>query len=267
MIKNLLKYDMITSDTVCILLNCLYFKAPWATKFKSYNTEKKPFFGMVDNKKVQIKTVDLMCLEDKKFKYFENNKFQIIEMDYEQNKHNKHNKKYSDDSDNDSDDDSDDDSVDYYNDKFTFGAILPKSYECTVPTLSEKNDLMENLSPVLIKELSIPKFRDAIQFDIKALLKIYKIQCMKSDSPIEIDNMFDKLDNSYPFNIDKIIHKAVIIVDEDGTEASAVTAMTMMKCCMMRPKESPIKFIADHSFSYYIRHIPTNTIIFSGLYK
>ena len=68
--------------------------------------------------------------------------------------------------------------------------------------------------------------------------------------------------------ISKIIHKAVIIVDEEGTEAAAATAICMMELqCMMFNREPEINFVADHPFMFYIRETGSNCILFQGQYN
>ena len=65
-----------------------------------------------------------------------------------------------------------------------------------------------------------------------------------------------------------ILHEAVVIVDEEGTEAAAVTAVVgrvMMAMPIAAPK--PIIFNANHSFLYYIKHQESNMIIFMGDYQ
>jgi serpin B len=55
----------------------------------------------------------------------------------------------------------------------------------------------------------------------------------------------------------------VVIVDEVGTEAAATTVMMMTRGLVV---EKTVTFNANHSFIYYIRHQPTNTILFVGDY-
>lgn len=51
--------------------------------------------------------------------------------------------------------------------------------------------------------------------------------------------------------------------DEEGTEAVAVTVVGCMTTCMPR---SPIDFKLNQPFCYIIKHYPTNTILFTGMY-
>lgn len=56
-----------------------------------------------------------------------------------------------------------------------------------------------------------------------------------------------------------VIHKTFVEVNEEGTEAAAVTAGIAMMC-MLREEE----FKADHPFLYFIRHNDTEEILFFG---
>jgi serine protease inhibitor len=61
--------------------------------------------------------------------------------------------------------------------------------------------------------------------------------------------------------ISDIVQKVVIVVDEEGTEAAAVTVARGIK------KSIAVKFICDHSFVYYIKHVPSQEILFLGKYN
>ncbi len=60
--------------------------------------------------------------------------------------------------------------------------------------------------------------------------------------------------------VSKILHKSFIEVDEEGTEAAAVTAM-MMRCMAMG---RIFEFTVNRPFVFFIRHKETNTIMFMG---
>ena len=59
--------------------------------------------------------------------------------------------------------------------------------------------------------------------------------------------------------LSKVVHKAFVEVNEEGTEAAAATAYAM--ACSM-----PDMFVADHPFLFFIRHNPSKSILFAGRY-
>ena len=62
-----------------------------------------------------------------------------------------------------------------------------------------------------------------------------------------------------------MIHKTFLAIDEEGTEAAAVTAVDM--CAMAapsRPEPPPIEFKADHPFFIVLRHKATKARLFLG---
>jgi len=65
--------------------------------------------------------------------------------------------------------------------------------------------------------------------------------------------------------ISAVIHKTFLAIDEEGTEAAAVTAIDMRATSAMpMPEDPPIEFKADHPFFIVLRHKPTGTKLFMG---
>ena len=62
------------------------------------------------------------------------------------------------------------------------------------------------------------------------------------------------------FFIGDVIQKTFVNVDEEGTEAAAVTAVKMQKGRGLEP----VVFGADRPFMFMIRHEPTDCILFMG---
>lgn len=62
--------------------------------------------------------------------------------------------------------------------------------------------------------------------------------------------------------LSKVVHQAVVDVNEEGTEAAAATAAVMTE------RSAPITedFNADHPFLFFIRHNPSKNILFAGKY-
>ena len=64
--------------------------------------------------------------------------------------------------------------------------------------------------------------------------------------------------------IDFVQHKTYIKVDEEGTEAAAVTAVGVVGLAVMaRPR--PFEMIVDHSFFFAITERDSGAILFAGI--
>ncbi|MPZ61339.1 MAG: hypothetical protein GEU93_08585 [Propionibacteriales bacterium] len=64
-------------------------------------------------------------------------------------------------------------------------------------------------------------------------------------------------------SIDQVRHRAVITVDEEGTEAAAVTGIAM-RVSLTVPRD-PVEFAADHPFAFVITHDPSGAPLFEGV--
>ncbi|KAF6173331.1 hypothetical protein GIB67_027026 [Kingdonia uniflora] len=61
------------------------------------------------------------------------------------------------------------------------------------------------------------------------------------------------------YRITTVAHKSVIEVNEEGTEATAVTAVIVIKCW-----QDPLDFMADHPFMFIVRDDRNGVIMFMG---
>lgn len=64
--------------------------------------------------------------------------------------------------------------------------------------------------------------------------------------------------------ISKVVHKAVVEVNETGTEAAAATGVIMMTRCAMILE--PANFICDRPFLFMIHEKKHNSVLFFGKY-
>lgn len=66
------------------------------------------------------------------------------------------------------------------------------------------------------------------------------------------------LDNT--LTVSDVVHKAVVEVNEEGTEAAAATGVVATATAFIPPQE----FTADHPFLFFIQHKPSRSILFTG---
>ncbi|XP_069180239.1 leukocyte elastase inhibitor-like [Procambarus clarkii] len=59
--------------------------------------------------------------------------------------------------------------------------------------------------------------------------------------------------------VNTVIHKAVVEVNEEGSEAAAATVLLI--------EQDPLVFRCDRPFVFFIRDNHTNTILFMGVYR
>ena len=108
-------------------------------------------------------------------------------------------------------------------------------------------------------DLRIPKFTHRRNIDLIPMLQKLGVTDLFDSQHCRLDRM------SYePAYVSNMVHEAVVIVDEVGTEAAAATICMSDNCLSSEPQ--PIVFNANHSFIYYIKHSRTNTLLFVGEY-
>ncbi|NWW88349.1 SPB6 protein, partial [Rhynochetos jubatus] len=104
--------------------------------------------------------------------------------------------------------------------------------------------------------LSLPRFKLEEDYDLNTLLS-----SMGMPDAFDLQKAdFSGMSSGNELMLSKVIHKAFVEVNEEGTEAAAATAGVMvLRCAMIVPK-----FTADHPFLFFIRHNKTSSILFCG---
>ncbi|TSK57998.1 Leukocyte elastase inhibitor [Bagarius yarrelli] len=235
-IKNLLAKGVIDSLTRLVLVNAIYFKGKWENQFKVQATKEHPFkINKKDTKPVQ------MMNQKAKFPlaFIPEMKCRVLEMPYMGN-------------------------------ELSMLIMLPIEIEDETTGLErlEKNLTYEkfrewtrpDMMDTVEVQLSLPRFKLEETYDLKALLismgMVDAFDMEKCD--------FSRMSPSNDLVLSKVVHKAFVDVNEEGTEAAAATAGIMNMRCAMLPPE---RFIADHPFLFFIQHKPTRSILFCGRYS
>lgn len=114
--------------------------------------------------------------------------------------------------------------------------------------------------------LTIPKFKIEFDIELNDILKQMELTKAFDQDAAQFPNMIENhgFDNIF---IDKVMHKTYIDVDENGTEAAAVTAVAAGGTTSVAPPPpEPIPFVADRPFTYFIYDEAHHEILFMGEY-
>ncbi|KAH9406036.1 Leukocyte elastase inhibitor [Tyrophagus putrescentiae] len=225
--------DSIDPATRVILVNAIHFKGLWARQFdKSLTTADADF----TKSNGQVVKTALMYKKAKfPFYYDEESKAKFVQLDYKPEGGN-----------------------------IAMVVVLPdagttlESYirnSLKAATLQEKLQLLATDADVRLK---LPRFKLESTHYLSGPLQGLGVRSVfgpKAD--------LSKLSSaSQQLYVDQVIQKAVIEVNEEGTEAAAATAI-MMRCMMLSPEE---EFTADRPFLYMLvaQHGSARQILFVG---
>ncbi|XBH54795.1 hypothetical protein VPH35_077024 [Triticum aestivum] len=117
---------------------------------------------------------------------------------------------------------------------------------------------------VEVGEFRVPRFKLSFHDSVVDVLK--ELGLSLPFSPLgDLSDMTGPDDSGFGMVVDEVVHKAVIEVNEEGTEAVAVTMVTDRYGCAARcspPRR--VDFVADHPFAYFIVEEETGAVVFAG---
>ncbi len=212
----------ISPDAVMYLINAVYFKGIWRSKFDKKETTESSF----TNELKQTTMVNMMYQQDT-FAYCYDDLAQYIDMPYG-------------------------------NKAFSMTVILPAENKTTDDVLSSLtaesfNETLNKMNEQKIM-LYLPRFKVENKFDLIPMLEGMGMKKAFTDYAD-----FSKISDIAIF-ISQVIHKTYITVDEEGTEAAAVTAIGFETTSL---PTYPIVMV-DKPFVFLIREKSTGVILFIG---
>lgn len=211
--------------TRLILTNAVYFKGKWLEEFDEDDTTDEDFKVSPEN---TIKSRMMHLTED--FKYAENEDYQALELTYKGK-------------------------------ELSMIIFLPKD----VSSEALKNIDYTKFTELVNKlnygkvQVSLPKFKMETMYDMNKDLIAMGMPTAFDNKTADFSGMTGKPD----LFISKVIHKAFVEVDEEGTEAAAATGIMMEMKATAEPEE-PVIFNADHPFMFVIKQNTTGNILFVG---
>ena len=139
----------------------------------------------------------------------------------------------------------------YYEDSKTQMVIMPLTNGCSIAfVLGEDTAITEKISEAKsqLVNISLPKFETDTSIDS---LKPYLQEIGVKDAFEDTANFSAMMD--CPTKVDEVLQKTKVIVDENGVEAAAATAVIMMEnAAFISEEPKPVYFTADVPFSYFI---------------
>ena len=214
--------DKIPSNGVMYLMNAVYFKGIWRKQFEKKNTSVLKFTTETGNQA----DVNMMYQKDT-FRYAETETAQYLD-------------------------------IPYGNKAFSMTVILPAQNKTTAEVL---NSLTTNTWTNILNLLNqrevmvyLPRFKVTNKFKLNDVLKEMGMKLAFTDFAD-----FSKI-SDLPLQISEVIHKTYVTVDEEGTEAAAVTSIGIITTSM---PQIPV-FRVDRPFVFVIREKSTGVILFIG---
>ncbi|KAG8537519.1 hypothetical protein GDO81_024386, partial [Engystomops pustulosus] len=110
----------------------------------------------------------------------------------------------------------------------------------------------ENLTSTKV-EIQLPRFKIETSYNLVQYLENMGMIDAFSQQKANLSGISDK-----GLYVSQMIHKCYIEVNEEGTEAAAATGAVIVPKSLILPK----KFIVNHPFLSFIKHITFDTILF-----
>ncbi|MCT7950867.1 serpin family protein [Ancylothrix sp. C2] len=218
--------DQLQPDQILWLINAIYFKGNWSEPFAKEATKNRPFTLLNGSKKQH----PLMSQSDR-YQYLENDQFQAI-------------------------------SLPYGNGQMSFYVFLPKSGKSLD---SFYNSLNAQTWEQWMKQfrsrqgsISLPRFKLEYDISLNEALKALGMAPAFNRQQADFSGM-----SNVKANIDEVKHKTFVEVNEEGTEAAAVTGVGI-RTTSAPARSEPFEMVVDRPFFSVIRDNKTGTILFMG---
>ncbi|GAB1285327.1 Serine (or cysteine) peptidase inhibitor, clade B (ovalbumin), member 3A [Apodemus speciosus] len=227
-IKDLFPSGSLSSSTILVLVNAVYFKGQWNQQFDEKHTTEEKFWL---NKNTS-KPVQMMKQKNKfNFIFLEDVQAKIVEIPYKGS-------------------------------ELSMYVLLPMEID-GLKKLEEQltaDKLLEwtsrqNMHMVELY-LSLPRFKVEQKYELPGPLE--HMGMVDAFSPQKAD--FSGMSSTPGLMVSKVLHKSFVEVNEEGTEAAAATGVEIRKYSAQITED----FCCDHAFLFFIKQCKTNTTLFFG---
>jgi serpin B len=222
-IKDVMPPGSVDPSTRMVLANAVYFKAAWQEAFVEKLTRDAPF-TLLDGSQVQVPT--MQTDGEIPLRVGSGDGYQAVALPYK-------------------------------GELAEMVIILPEQgrFESVESTLDAAKfaAILHELGPGHLT-LYLPRFEFAVAYDLRPVLSAMGM-------PLAFDKIkadFSSITKSERLYVQQALHKAYVLVNEEGTEAAAATIFGV------KPASLPQELRIDRPFIFIIRDVPTGTILFVG---
>jgi serpin B len=223
-IKDLFAPGTLDKANRLVLTNAIYFKGAWKDPFKKENTKTEPFHVTGD------KTVMAPLMRRHgEYRYLEAAGFQAVDLPYAGN-------------------------------RVAMTVILPSDGQSSEVESKLSADRLKDIESKLARapgQVLLPRFKTTDEFDLGDTLQ--QMGMRRAFTP---DADFSGM-CAEPLMISKVVHKAFVETNEEGSEAAAATGVGMRLAAAPLPRP-PFVFRADRPYLFIIRDTATNAPLFVG---
>ncbi|KAI5279989.1 Serpin B13 [Manis pentadactyla] len=230
-IKDLLPDGSLSSSTKLVLVNIVYFKGQWDREFKKENTKEEKFWLNKSTSKPVLMMTQRHCFS---FTSPEDLQAQIL-------------------------------GIPYKNHDLSMFVLLPNEIDGLEKIVDKvtPEKLAEWTSPGHMEErnvnLHLPRFEVEDGYDLEPILAAMGVE----DAFSEQKANFSGMSSGSGLSAQKFLHRAFVVVTEEGTEAAAATGVGLTAQSL----PSYENFHCNHPFLFFIKHNKSNIILFFGRFS
>jgi serpin B len=129
---------------------------------------------------------------------------------------------------------------------------------------SERFRVWEQSAGSQDEKVWLPSFKFASDLQLSGILAKLGMSSAFDASRANFSGISGNFNRDQPLFIQHVIQRAIVAVDEEGTEAAAATSTTTTSAEPGGPPPRPLEFRADHPFLFFIQDKETGAILFMG---
>ncbi|XP_037488474.1 putative serpin-Z5 [Triticum dicoccoides] len=243
LIPSLVGRGALSNLTDLVLANAIYFKGKWAEPFDKYLTKNDKFHRLdgtaVDAPFMRGLGMHSIACHDG---------FKVLQLRYEEGRRTMWSPEPI----------------------YSMCVFLPDArdglWRLTDKIACNPDFLREHLprSTVLVDDFQMPKFKVTFGMTMNNVLQEMGVKEVFELGKADLSDMAED-GARRKLALEQVIHRAVIEVNEEGTEAAAAT-YSMAPMCSPNPAPPPprVDFVADHPFAFFVVEEVSGAILFAG---